>query len=110
VITQIDTLYTHDDFDGLGSAAVFCHHFQVAEIRFTNPKRLEYENVTERDGVLDLPFARRCAVWFDHHEQNFEDPVYQGIQPDTIPGLRLPATSCARVILRTERRSLPSAI
>jgi len=96
---EIATLYTHDDFDGLGSAAVFRHHFRVGEIRFSNPKRLEYEPVTERDGVLDLPFARRCAVWFDHHEQNFEDPAYQGIDPTTIPGLRLPAPSCARVIL-----------
>ena len=99
MINAIATLYTHDDFDGLGSAAVFCQHFRVGEIRFSNPKRLEYESVTGQDGVLDLPFARRCAVWFDHHEQNFEDPSYQGIDPATIPGLRLPAPSCARVIL-----------
>lgn len=96
---SIEVVYTHDDFDGIGSAAIFAHHFRPAEFRFTSPKRLADEPVGERDAVLDLPFARRCAVWFDHHEQNFDEPGFHGVDPASLPGLRQPAPSCARVIL-----------
>lgn len=96
---RIESLFTHDDFDGLGSAALFCFHFDPVSIEFTSPKRIPYDPVTERDGVTDLPFPRRCAIWFDHHEQNFDDPAYQGIDPAAVAGLRMPAPSCARVIL-----------
>ena len=96
---SIEVVYTHDDVDGIGSAAIFAHHFRPADIRFTSPKRLAEEPVGERDAVLDLPYARRCAVWFDHHEQNFDDPAFLGVDPGSLPGLRQAAPSCARVIL-----------
>jgi len=104
----INVVYTHDDFDGLGSAALFMHHFKAGQVMFSNPKRIPYEPIGEKDAVLDLPFGRRCAMWFDHHEQNFEEPRYHGLEPDSIPGLRMPAHSCARVILTYyERASIP---
>jgi hypothetical protein len=96
---SIQVVYTHDDFDGIGSAAIFAHRFRPADIRFTSPKRLAEEPVTDRDAVLDLPYARRCAVWFDHHEQNFDEPGFLGMEPGLVPGLRLAAPSCARVVL-----------
>lgn len=96
---NIQTVYTHDDFDGIGSAALFRHHFKPGTVRFSSPKRIVYEPVGAADGVLDLPFARECAIWFDHHEQNFDEPRFRGIDPASIAGLREPAPSCARVIL-----------
>ncbi|MBP7865234.1 MAG: hypothetical protein KA419_04730 [Acidobacteria bacterium] len=97
---NIGTVFTHIDFDGIGSAAVLGSLFTWGGIRFTTPKQIVYDNVTDRDAVLDLPFSRRCAWWFDHHEQNFEEPSFHGIAPAEIPGLRVAAPSCARVILR----------
>lgn len=100
----VENLFTHIDFDGIGSAALFSHHFSWKFLRFTTPKQISFENVSDRDAVLDLPFSRRCAFWFDHHEQNFEEPALHGIQPLEIPGLREPASSCARVVLSYYQR------
>lgn len=96
---DVNILYTHIDYDGIASAALFMHQFRAESLFFTTPKQIDYDPVGESDAVLDLPFPRRCAVWFDHHEQNFAAPALMGIDAESIPGLRKVAPSCARVIL-----------
>lgn len=97
---SIGTVHTHIDFDGIASAAILANHYAWKGLRFTTPKQIVFDAVSESDAVLDLPFTRTCAIWFDHHEQNFHEPSLRGLDPSTIDGKREAAPSCARVILR----------
>jgi oligoribonuclease NrnB/cAMP/cGMP phosphodiesterase (DHH superfamily) len=94
-------LVTHDDFDGVASAALAGYFLEISSIIFAGPGDITRSTVStgEEDVVCDLPYPLTCGMWFDHHEANLEEVRLRGIDPDTIPGHHLPAKSCARVIL-----------
>jgi oligoribonuclease NrnB/cAMP/cGMP phosphodiesterase (DHH superfamily) len=96
-----DRIVTHDDFDGLVSAALVGYFLEIEKVVFAGPGEITNSRVSTgaTDIVCDLPYPLECGMWFDHHEANLEDLALRGIDQETIPGLRKPAPSCARVIL-----------
>ncbi len=94
-------IVTHDDFDGVVSAALVGYFLEIEKIAFAGPGDITNSRISTgaSDIVCDLPYPLECGMWLDHHEANLEDVALRGIEQETIPGLRKPAPSCARVIL-----------
>ncbi|MBN2415134.1 hypothetical protein JXO52_04795 [bacterium] len=93
-------IVTHDDFDGVISAAICAHALTLEHIFFTGPGMIERAAVSTSEGdvVCDLPCPSVCGMWFDHHAGNLEDLRYRDIDPQQIPGKFAPEKSCARVV------------
>jgi hypothetical protein len=83
------------------SAALVGYFLEIEKIAFAGPGDITNSRIPTgaSDIVCDLPYPLECGMWFDHHEANLEDLALRGIGQETIPGLRKPAPSCARVIL-----------
>ncbi len=94
------SIITHNDFDGVVSAALCSHVFQIDRIYFAGPGNIARADftITERDIVCDLPYPLECGLWFDHHEGNLQELQYRNIDLNTIPGKFDLQPSCARVI------------
>jgi hypothetical protein len=94
------SIVTHDDFDGLGSAAILSWAYDLDEIRFAGPMAITKAEiaVTKQDIVSDLPCPVECGMWFDHHEGNLKELSYRGIDPASIRGRFAVAPSCVRVV------------
>ena len=106
------TIVTHNDLDGVASAALCSRAFGVNRIFFTGPVDVQQARVTitAEDIVCDLPYPVECGLWFDHHQGNLADLEHRGIDPASVPGRFAPEKSCARVVLgylRDEGRTLP---
>jgi oligoribonuclease NrnB/cAMP/cGMP phosphodiesterase (DHH superfamily) len=73
---------------------------KVERLIFTGPLTITKSQITitERDVVCDLPYPLQCGLWFDHHEGNFQELEYRGIDPKTIPGRFDLKPSCSRVV------------
>jgi oligoribonuclease NrnB/cAMP/cGMP phosphodiesterase (DHH superfamily) len=93
-------LFTHNDFDGLVSAALLSWAYDVDDIVFTGPISVSKAEVqiTKDDIVSDLPYPLECGMWFDHHAGNLVEVKLRGIDPATIPGRFEIAPSCVRVV------------
>lgn len=65
-------LYTHTDLDGIFSAVLISVVEQVDEIKFVDPGTVQAGKIpfTKSDIISDLPFDKRCGMWFDHHESS----------------------------------------
>jgi nanoRNase/pAp phosphatase (c-di-AMP/oligoRNAs hydrolase) len=89
-------LLTRSDFDGLACAAILKELGIIDSWKFVHPKDLQdgLVEVTDNDVLANVPFARGCKMWFDHHSSEIErlKEVYE-FEGDTYP-----ADSAARVI------------
>jgi len=94
------SIITHNDFDGVVSAALCAHIFQIDRILFAGPGNIARAelSITTDDIVCDLPYPLECGLWFDHHEGNLQELRYRNIDPDSIPGKFDLQPSCARVV------------
>lgn len=94
------SIVTHNDFDGIASAALCVRAFSINKIFFTGPNAISkaQTRVLNTDIVCDLPYPLECAMWFDHHEGNTQELSYRNIDFKTLPGKFSPEPSCARVI------------
>ena len=65
-------LITHTDLDGIMCAAIISDVEEVLEIKFADPGSIQAGKifVNEHDIIADLPYDRRCGIWFDHHESS----------------------------------------
>ena len=65
-------LITHTDLDGIMSAALITDVEEVLEVKFVDPGTLQAGKipVSGNDIIADLPYDRRCGMWFDHHESS----------------------------------------
>ena len=65
-----EKIVTHDDFDGIVSAALCAWALGVDRFVFAGPLTITKAQITitERDVVCDLPYPLQCGLWFDHHE------------------------------------------
>lgn len=99
-MADVTSIVTHDDFDGLGSAAILSWAFDIDEIRFAGPITIAKAEIpiTMQDVVSDLPYPVECGMWFDHHEGNLNELRYRGIEPASIPGRFDVQPSCVRVV------------
>ena len=65
-------LYTHTDLDGVFSAMLISVVEEVDEVKFVDPGTVQAGKIpfTRHDIISDLPFDKRCGMWFDHHESS----------------------------------------
>jgi len=94
------SIITHNDFDGVVSAALCSYVYKIDRIYFAGPGNIARADltITENDIVCDLPYPLECGLWFDHHEGNLQELQYRNIDPDSIEGKFDLQPSCARVI------------
>jgi len=94
------SIVTHNDFDGVVSAALCSHVFKIDRIYFAGPGTIARADltITKQDIVCDLPYPLDCGLWFDHHEGNLQELQYRNIELDSITGKFDLQPSCARVI------------
>lgn len=87
-------LYTHTDLDGVFSAVLLSEVEEIDEVLFVDPASVQAGRIlfTKFDIIADLPYDKRCGMWFDHHESN---KPKEGIK---FEGLWKIAPSCAQVI------------
>jgi hypothetical protein len=97
---EYERIVTHNDFDGVASAAICSYMFDVETFVFTGPNSITRSevSVTERDIVCDLPYPLVAGLWFDHHVGNLAELKLRGIDPNTIPGAFADKPSCCRVV------------
>jgi hypothetical protein len=97
---DLTSIVTHDDFDGLGSAAILSWAFDIDDIRFAGPITIAKAEIpiTKKDIVSDLPCPVECGMWFDHHEGNLNELRYRNLDPKAIPGRFDIKPSCVRVV------------
>ena len=95
-----EKIVTHNDFDGIVSAAVCARALGVGKILFAGPMTIlrSQITITEKDVVCDLPYPLQCGLWFDHHEGNLQELEYRKIDPRSIPGRFGLKLSCSRVV------------
>ena len=98
---EFDRIVTHNDFDGIVSAALVSAALDVERVIFTGPNSIERAEISTgpRDVVCDLPYPLDCGMWFDHHPGNLDALKLRGIDPAGIPGRFAEKPSCARVVL-----------
>jgi hypothetical protein len=97
---EFERIITHNDFDGVASAAICSYFYDVDTFIFTGPNTIARSEitVTEKDIVCDLPYPLVAGLWFDHHVGNVSELKLRGIDPDAIPGAFADKPSCCRVV------------
>lgn len=67
-------LLTRDDFDGLVCAALLAEKGIVDEYKFVHPRDIQNNkvDVTANDVLANVPYAKGCGLWFDHHSSEEE--------------------------------------
>ena len=108
---RYEKIITHNDFDGIISAALCARALGVGKILFAGPITIlrSQITITEKDIVCDLPYPLQCGFWFDHHEGNLQELEYRKIYPASIPGRFDLKLSCSRVVFEyfSDRMDLP---
>jgi len=108
---RYEKIITHNDFDGIISAALCARALGVGKILFAGPITIlrSQITITEKDIVCDLPYPLQCGFWFDHHEGNLQELEYRKIDPASIPGRFDLKLSCSRVVFEyfSDRMDLP---
>lgn len=111
ISTDFEKIITHNDFDGIVSAALCARALDIGKILFAGPLTIlrSQITITEKDVVCDLPYPLQCGLWFDHHEGNLQELEYRKIDPKSIPGRFDLKLSCSRVVFEyfSERVTLP---
>ncbi len=100
---------THTDFDGVVSAVLIQQLFPEAEqVVFAEPWMLQKKEYPVRPGdiIVDLPYGKGCALWFDHHATSAKDEA-EARADGALGKLDTNAPSCARVIFDHYRQSHP---
>ncbi len=70
-------LLTRSDFDGLACAAILKEVGVIDSWKFVHPKDIQdgIVEVTKNDVLANIPYAKGCAMWFDHHSSEGERVV-----------------------------------
>jgi len=107
LIMPYTRIVTHEDLDGVVSAAVVSLATGIRQFFFTGPEAIQSGRTptAETDIICDLPCPIRFGMWFDHHTGNLADVELRGLDPEKIPGKFSPNPSCARVVLEYFRGS-----
>jgi hypothetical protein len=95
-------IVTHDDFDGVVSAALCSLANGIDSFLFAGPVSI-LDTGLEVEGntiVCDLPHHPAAGLWFDHHRGNLEDYLLKGGDPEAVRDTFGEEKSCARVVYR----------
>jgi len=107
-----EKIVTHNDFDGIVSAALCARALGIGKVLFAGPLTIlrSQITITEKDVVCDLPYPLQCGLWFDHHEGNLQELEYRKIDSGSIPGRFDLKLSCSRVVFEyfSRRMEFPS--
>ena len=89
-------LLTRSDFDGLACGAILQYLGLITEWKFVHPKDIQdgLEEVTDNDIMANIPYAKGCKLWFDHHSSETERLGKKSY----FEGVSRVAPSCARVV------------
>ncbi|MFA5381751.1 MAG: hypothetical protein WC356_01185 [Candidatus Micrarchaeia archaeon] len=73
-------LLTHRDFDGVVCAVLLKDVEDIDKIVFTTPNSVIRNKVfvTKYDVISDLPYHKKCGMWFDHHTTNRISLKFEG--------------------------------
>jgi len=74
-------IVTRPDFDGIVCAVLISEAEEITEpIKWVEPHEIQNGLVEIKKGdiMANLPFDRRCSIWFDHHDSNRIDIAYTG--------------------------------
>ncbi len=95
-----ESIITHNDFDGVASAALCSFVYKIDRIQFAGPSAITKSqlSISKNDIVCDLPYPLECGLWFDHHEGNRDELSYRNIDLHSIPGRFDVQPSCAHVV------------
>ena len=95
-------IVTHDDFDGVVSAALCSLANGIDNFMFSGPVSILDPGleVGADTIVCDLPHHPAAGLWFDHHIGNLEDYRLKGGDPEAVRDTFGEEKSCARVIYR----------
>lgn len=95
-----ERIVTHNDMDGVVSAALCSYALGIRRVRFAGPTNITRGDIRvgEKDVVCDLPYPLVCGLWFDHHEGNLQELKLRGLSPEEIPGRFDLRPSCSRVV------------
>ncbi|MDQ7798056.1 MAG: exopolyphosphatase [Candidatus Edwardsbacteria bacterium] len=91
-------LVTRADFDGLICGVLLKEAGIIDNILFVHPKDVQdgKVEVTADDVLANVPYAKGCGMWFDHHMSELERKAF----PADYKGWSSPEKSCARVIYK----------
>lgn len=108
---DFERIITHNDFDGVASAAICSYMYDIDTVVFAGPNSITRSeiSVTDRDIICDLPYPLVAGLWFDHHAGNLAEVQLRGIDPRAIPGAFADKLSCCRVVFDhfSKEESLP---
>lgn len=98
---RFQRIVTHDDLDGVVSAALCSVAEGVDRFRFASPGSVAGmgSEIGPETILCDLPHQTGAGLWFDHHQGNLEDFRLKGGDPDSEGVVFAPEKSCARVVL-----------
>jgi oligoribonuclease NrnB/cAMP/cGMP phosphodiesterase (DHH superfamily) len=93
---------TRADLDGIVCAVILKNTEDIDKIRFVEPKFVQDGEVeiSSNDIITNLPYDKRCGMWFDHHVAN--------VRPKEFKGSFKPAPSAARVVYDYYLPNFPS--
>ncbi|MDR0669431.1 MAG: exopolyphosphatase [Treponema sp.] len=89
-------LLTRSDFDGLACGALLVYLGLIDDWKFVHPKDIQdgLVNVTDNDILANIPYAKGCKLWFDHHSSEADRLGTKTF----FEGVSRMAPSCARVV------------
>ncbi len=98
-------IVTHDDFDGVVSAALCSLANRIDNFLFSGPVSILDTGleIGADTIVCDLPHHPAAGLWFDHHIGNLEDYRLKGGDPEAVRETFREEKSCARVVYRYYR-------
>ena len=74
-------IVTRPDFDGIVCAVLLCEALDITEpTLWVEPNAVQKGliEIREHDIIANLPYDKRCALWFDHHFTNQIDSAFSG--------------------------------
>jgi len=74
-------IVTRPDFDGVVCAVLLYEAESVTPpVKWVEPADIQKKQTTIKNGdiMANLPFDRRCSLWFDHHYTNQTDQPFKG--------------------------------
>lgn len=74
-------IVTRPDFDGIVCAVLLYEALNITEpVKWVEPNEVQNGRVDIRDDdiIANLPFDKKCALWFDHHYTNRINTPFKG--------------------------------
>lgn len=74
-------IVTRPDFDGIVCAALLYEAENIKKgVKWISPNDMQkgLVNIQKGDIIANLPYDKRCSLWFDHHYSNLTNELFKG--------------------------------